>query len=275
MTGFNEEKSNISDETMEKWLQLRDLTDIGEVPGVKRDGATAKKLKNAGISTGYKLLGKYLSLVKSKQHFETGQTNDAFKEFLDSAGTPASWRDTIVDGICQKLMNGDFVPRYLKVSRDLANRSNLSDQVLEKSQKKTYTGYPEDDIHGIGSETAKKIKNYSTWQLLGKLLQCDSVEQFETWCTDKGFSKSHRAAIVIQLVNRAKHGAVVPACNFDEEEESREEDNDEYLIRQRHQTRVYHEPATSPQAKTATADMMPLVVVGGLLLALFVIKVLL
>jgi len=80
---------------------------LNEVPGI--GGATIEKLKAAGVTTTYQLLGKYLMLkdagVGPVEHA------DRFYYWLVSVGTPAGFRAGVVKSIAEKL-NVTFVGLY-------------------------------------------------------------------------------------------------------------------------------------------------------------------
>lgn len=80
---------------------------LWKVPGI--GAATAKKLNDAGITTTYQLIGKYLSL--KDEGIEPVEHAERFYYWLKSLDTPAGFRAGIVHAIAEK-MNVTFVGIY-------------------------------------------------------------------------------------------------------------------------------------------------------------------
>lgn len=80
---------------------------LPQVPGVGE--ATEKKLREAGITTTFQLIGKYLSF--KEDGVGPVEHADRFYFWLKSLGTPGGFRAGIVHSIAEKL-NVTFVGIY-------------------------------------------------------------------------------------------------------------------------------------------------------------------
>lgn len=104
---FHPKKSRVSDSLLVNFLRAPITGNLLEIPGVGE--VPERKLKNAGISTTFQLIGKYLMLkekgVNSIEHA------NRFYDFLKDIGIPSCYGAGIVHCISEK-MNIIFIEIY-------------------------------------------------------------------------------------------------------------------------------------------------------------------
>jgi hypothetical protein len=98
VVGFHPDKSTVSDDTLNDFIRAPITGKLTEVPGIGEKGE--EKLREAGITTTYELIGEFLKLkgegVQSVEHC------DRFWYFLQNAGLNSS-RSGIVKSIAMKV----------------------------------------------------------------------------------------------------------------------------------------------------------------------------
>jgi hypothetical protein len=104
---FHPARSRVSDAALADFIRAPIRGDVEEVPGIGRK--TMELLWNAGITTTFSLLGKYLML--KEKGVDPVEHADRFYFWLKSLGTPAGYRAGIVHAVAEKL-NITFVGIY-------------------------------------------------------------------------------------------------------------------------------------------------------------------
>ena len=98
-TGYDPSRSQNNPDTLANFLRSPITGDLTEVPGI--GPATAAKMKDAGVSTTYALFGKYLML--KQEGVESIEHCDRFFHWLESIGTPAGYRSSVVEAVAKKM----------------------------------------------------------------------------------------------------------------------------------------------------------------------------
>lgn len=97
--GYDPNRSQNDPDRLAEFIQAPITGDLKEVPGV--GPASIKKFAEAGVSTTYGLIGKYLSL--KEEGVESVEHCDRFFYWLKEIGTAAGHRSSVVQAIAQKM----------------------------------------------------------------------------------------------------------------------------------------------------------------------------
>ena len=97
--GYDPARSRNNPDTLADFLRSPITGDLTEVPGI--GPATAKKMKEAGVSTTYALFGKFLML--KQEDVQSVEHCDRFFHWLESIGTPAGFRSSVVEAVAKKM----------------------------------------------------------------------------------------------------------------------------------------------------------------------------
>lgn len=99
MSGFNPNRSKVSDDTLAEFLASPIDEELLTVPGV--GSATVERLAVDGITTTYQLIGVFLRVCD--KGMSTQERTDAFWYYLQALKVPGGTRSTIVLAIAERL----------------------------------------------------------------------------------------------------------------------------------------------------------------------------
>lgn len=99
MSGFDINRSRISQDTLAEFLAAPLVKDLSTVPGV--GPATIERLGTDGITTTHQLIGAYLRVCDVD--FDSKQRTDAFWFYLQGLKVPGGTRSTIVHAIAERV----------------------------------------------------------------------------------------------------------------------------------------------------------------------------
>lgn len=234
---FDHGKSHISHEVMRAWLE-RDVSGSLEDDKVPHVGpATIDKLREAGITTTFELIGRFFLEIDERGPQEGC---DRYKAMLHAAGCPPAHLDSVVTAVLVKAASGNLrCPTVMSAERLASSR--LDWEKMKKFLATPLTGDLSQDLMGLGKASVKalaeldpntEVEGYvaaetgspitvgemtglttgvtTTWQLLGMGIVCKDADMFEALLKTVGVATGFRATVVHQVVERLNAGIKVP-----------------------------------------------------------------